>query len=168
MSADIADKARELLKEDSTLLENTDLNRFTGKFSDVIKDVLDIYEKCKKKANKNNDICKISEQIEKNFGKNGEELKLDMDDRKHCFYLLFWMSDKIEECKYNFHCMNWLYEKLEIFWKSSSCCGIKEDGSCTTKFEKEFDMKVLKNKKELYRFVEYYKNISKNLKEEIT
>ncbi|SBT83194.1 PIR protein [Plasmodium ovale] len=91
-----------------------------------------------------------------------------MDERKRCFYLLYWMSDKIEECKYNFHCMNWLYAKLEIFWKSSSCCGIKEDGSCTKKFEKEFDMKVLKNKKELYRFVEYYKNISKNLKEEIT
>ncbi|SBT83273.1 PIR protein [Plasmodium ovale] len=168
MSEDIVDKTRILLKQDNTFFDNTDLYKFNGHISAVIKDdALNIYEKCKKKeAPKENDICDIDKKIEQCFGKNGESVKPAIDGSKHCDYLLYHMSDKIEECKYNFPCMNWFYEKFETLWKRSSCCEKKSSEECKKKFVKEYDMKVLKNKKELYRFLEYYVNIKSTLKEE--
>ncbi|SBS99682.1 PIR Superfamily Protein [Plasmodium ovale curtisi] len=159
MSEDIVDKARKLLKQESIIKEDSNLIQYKNKFTGVINKVYENYEKCKKAKEEKNDrigSCQIDNDIEISWAKIVEEFKSSvLSDRKYCDYLLSWMFDKIEECNSNVYCMSWLYGKFEKFWENSTCKNMQND-ECNKKFVKEFDMEVLKNKKELCRFLEYY------------
>ncbi|SBT84674.1 PIR protein [Plasmodium ovale] len=142
--------------------KNSDLHKFYAQFSSVIKDAYGIYETCKNVASdKITGSCKVVENINDIWNGKEKTEKHITDDGKYCDYLFYWMFDKVEECKYNVACMIWLYNKFEEFWKSISCCGTMKDDKCEN-FTREFDMKVLKSKKEIYKFVEYY-NILENI-----
>ncbi|SBT54992.1 PIR Superfamily Protein [Plasmodium ovale wallikeri] len=159
MSENIVDKARALLKQESIYQRNSDLPRFNGMFSDVIKDALGNYKNCKEEKKKNpnrNVICQIDKDIEQSLGKNLEEFKTHAtQDKRYCDQLLSWMLDNIEYCKSDIYCISWLYSKFEKFWEDSTCKSRKND-ECNKKFIKEFDMNSLKSKRELCLFLEHY------------
>ncbi|SBT73038.1 PIR protein [Plasmodium ovale] len=75
-------------------------------------------------------------------------------------------ENKNDKCDSNNFCISWLYKHFEIFW-DSIYCGKKENNECDIKFEKAFKKDVLKNKKELYNFLEYYINIKNMLKDSV-
>ncbi|SBT55826.1 PIR Superfamily Protein [Plasmodium ovale wallikeri] len=170
MSEDIVAKALKLLRAESQ--KNLGLQKFYDNFSDGIKKAYNEYERCieengkKKKEGTqvySNITCRIDDENALSLGKLQEEFKsARTDDNNICDYLLYWMSDKIKECEFNTHCTIWLYNVFWKFWENSSCC---EKDECKKMFVVEFDMKALKNKKELYEFLEHYNNIEKTLKE---
>ncbi|SBT51260.1 PIR Superfamily Protein [Plasmodium ovale wallikeri] len=178
MSEVIAAEALKLLKVNA-LQENSYLVKFYEKFSLDIKNAYTQYEKCieengkKKEAERNGDsniICNIDKKNAISLDKHQEEFKRAHEkDGNSCDNMLYWMSDQIEECKYNTHCTIWLYNMFWKFWENSGCCIKKQvniEGNCKETFMIEFDVKALKNKKELNNFLEYYKNIENALKEE--
>ncbi|SBT00618.1 PIR Superfamily Protein, partial [Plasmodium ovale curtisi] len=169
MSEDTVDQALKLLEEDSTLKENSNLLKFNEKFSDVINNVYDTYKTCSNlRDDRDKDICKIDEKIKQSLSKSVKEVNpVVIDNRKQCEYLLYWISDKIGECKNNISCMVWLYKKFDSFWKGSSCCEKNDKDECKEKVVKEIDMELLKKKKGLYIFLEYYNKIKNILKEVI-
>ncbi|SBT84089.1 PIR protein, partial [Plasmodium ovale] len=143
----------------SIFQRNSNLPKINGNISNVIKNALSDYKKCKeekKKSLNGNAICQIDKDIEKTLDTDLEEFKTHVtQDRRYCDDLLSWMFDKIEECNSNVYCMGWLYGKFQKFWEDSTC-NKKENDECNKKFVKEFDVEVLKNKRELCRFLEYY------------
>ncbi|SBT56954.1 PIR Superfamily Protein [Plasmodium ovale wallikeri] len=178
MSEDIVAKALKLL-EDGITKKNSLLHNFYEKFSGAIKTEYNKYQACIKENEKktgsqrkgdSNVICNIDKQDALPLSELHEQFKsAHMSDSKTCDNLLYWMSDKIEECKYNNHCVIWLYNTFKKFWENSDCYKKKQDcvdNNCIEKFVIEFDEKVLKNKKELYGFLEVYNDIENNLNEE--
>ncbi|SBT85050.1 PIR protein [Plasmodium ovale] len=142
--------------------KNSDLHKFHEEFSGVIEDAYGTYETCKNvTSDKIINSCKVVENMNNIWNGKEKRNKYITDDGKYCDYLFYWMFDKVEECKYNVACMIWLYNKFEEFWKGISCCDKIKDDKCEN-FTREFDMKVLKSKKEIHKFVEYY-NILENI-----
>ncbi|SBT55758.1 PIR Superfamily Protein [Plasmodium ovale wallikeri] len=174
----IVAEALKLLEGEGLLQKNSDIHNFYDKFSTDIENAFDKYKSCKKqqekereapkeKQIKSNTICTLKED---NISLNAhvEEFKSDYThDSNRCDYLLYWMSDKIDMCKNNFHCIIWLDNIFAKFWKDSICCGEKVTDSkkCEKPFVIEVDKIALKNKRELYQFLEYYKSIENAIKE---
>ncbi|SBS95341.1 PIR Superfamily Protein [Plasmodium ovale curtisi] len=174
----IVAEALKLLEGEGLLQKNSDIHNFYDKFSSDIENAFEKYKSCKKqqekereapkeKQNKSNTICTLKED---NISLNAhvEQFKSDYThDSNRCDYLLYWMSDKIDMCKNNSHCIIWLDNIFAKFWKDSICCGEKVTNSkkCEKPFVIEVDKIVLKNKRELYQFLEYYKSIENALKE---
>ncbi|KMZ82832.1 hypothetical protein PVIIG_03647 [Plasmodium vivax India VII] len=52
-----------------------------------------------------------------------------------------------------------LYRDLLSLWRNSSCCEKNSDNRCIKNVIIEFDKELLKNKKELYDFSEYYNSV---------
>ncbi|SCO70978.1 VIR protein [Plasmodium vivax] len=70
-----------------------------------------------------------------------------------CDYAFYWLYGKLVEYNFNFSGITLVYDKLSSFMKSK-CFEKKEEDF---NIKKVYDLKALKNKKELYDFVEYYK-----------
>lgn len=93
------------------------------------------------------------------------------------------------ECNSSIYCVSWLYGQFEKFWIKCPCCEekdviveeekvMKEDGKsvikkikntikvCSNMLVKEFSMNVLKNRNNLYLFLEFYDNIKSKMKSE--
>ncbi|GAB69468.1 hypothetical protein PCYB_002170 [Plasmodium cynomolgi strain B] len=60
-----------------------------------------------------------------------------------------------------------LYHDFLSLWRDSSCCEMDKDKRCTKNVIIEFDKKLLKIKKELYDFSEYYDYVRNKLSSEI-
>ncbi|SBT83898.1 PIR protein [Plasmodium ovale] len=152
--------------------KHSDLHNFYEKFLRAIKDTYGKYDACKKKKEKEipvniENVCNISEETEPSLSTFQEQFKpYILQDRTTCDYLLYWMSDKIDVCENNSHCIIWLYNVFTKFWKNSICCKKNSDNKCEKPFVIEFNKNVLKYKKELYQFMEYYKYIDKILKDQ--
>ncbi|SBS94872.1 PIR Superfamily Protein [Plasmodium ovale curtisi] len=175
MPENIVDKALKLLEKDGITQKNSRLQKFYDNFSSAIKDTYVKYEKCVKENEKPEPsnrkvICNIANANDTSFVALSEEFKsVHEQESRSCDYLLYWMSDKIEECKYNTHCIIWLYNMFSEFWKKCNCCEKKHDSNddnCKETFVIEFDKNVLKNKKELYEFMENYNYIKNSISEQ--
>ncbi|SBT33393.1 PIR Superfamily Protein [Plasmodium ovale wallikeri] len=179
MSEDIVAKALNLLEKDGALKKISDLHKFYEKASPAIDRAYAEYEKCiRENKNKKVDgklvdsyiLCNIHDSKYLPLDSHIEDFKSAFkQESKRCDYMLYWMSDKIAECKYNTHRIIWLYNMFKKFWDDTDCSKKKEDclvDDCKEKLLVEFDAKVLKNKKELYLFVEHYNNIENTLKNE--
>ncbi|SBT47279.1 PIR Superfamily Protein [Plasmodium ovale wallikeri] len=176
-----------LLEADEEFQEKSDLHKFYKKFSNVIKDAHKIYAECDDSLKKNKNVninCFKNEEIQQAWDDFLGERKT-ISDKKYCDYIMHWIYGKTEECKSNRFCINLLYSNLQKFWENSYCCEKekvnkeeeaslkknecqgkencqeKDEYRCKRKIVKEFDLKVLKNKKSLYDFLKYY-NIIRN------
>ncbi|SBT84168.1 PIR protein [Plasmodium ovale] len=171
MSEDIVAQALKLLKEESQ--KNSDLHNIYEEFSDVIKNAYTTYKECKKRNEKaepsaTKDICSIGEN-EISLSTYLEKIKsANIPAIKGCDYLLCWMSDKIDECKNSTYCIVNLFNMFSKLWEESGCCDKNSKGNenCKKTFVIEFDKNIIKNKKELYLFLDYYSKIENTLKKE--
>lgn len=167
----------------------------------VFKNGNEIYKECTKaNADSVPNNCKIEENIKKKW----EEFNTPVTGNKHCAYVVYWIYDKIMECKSNIYCTSWLYTHFENFWRNSSCCEeeekiiteqkvekVKEKVKekiedkvkeieivkgeiktverrikvCKNRLFKEFNINVINNRNELYRFSECFNNIKNTLKD---
>ncbi|SBS94648.1 PIR Superfamily Protein, partial [Plasmodium ovale curtisi] len=172
MSEDIVAEALKLFEDETR--KNSGLQKFYEDFYSAIKNDYKNFEGCieenRKKKNKHdsNVFCHINHKNEIALEKFQEQFKsIRLHDTKHCDYLLYWMSDKIAECKYNTHRIIWLYNIFQKFWENGICCNKKdsENNACEKPYVIEFDLNALKSKKGLYVLLDYYnsnKNILKN------
>ncbi|SBT58766.1 PIR Superfamily Protein [Plasmodium ovale wallikeri] len=175
MSENIVNKALTLLEKDKPQ-KNVNLHEFYDKFSGAINKIYEEYEKCIKENEKVNPpnpkvICKIDDETEPSLGTLQEQYKSSIiQDSISCDYLLFWMSDKIDLCKNNSYCIIRLHNIFSKFWGKSGCCEKKDivNKNCKTTFVIDFDKNAIKNKKQLYGFLENYNNIENILNEETT
>ncbi|CAG9482313.1 unnamed protein product [Plasmodium vivax] len=121
------------------------------------------YEKQEKSSecNKNKDIdiqpCRVTDEIKNNWDDGILSFfnSPDIDKSKLCDYTFYWLYGKLVEHNFNFDDINSAYSKLSDF-KEHECFG---KNSVKFFIKKVYDLKALKNKKELYDFVEYYKNL---------
>ncbi|SBT84873.1 PIR protein [Plasmodium ovale] len=159
--------------------KNSVLLKFYEDFSIAIKNAYEKYEACIKENAKKERIINPPDSIVICRKNNKNVLSLEsfqnqfksapIQDTMLCDYLLYWMSDKIAECKYNTHRIIWLINLFGELWKSSNCCEKKQgtnDHICEKPFLIELDTNVLKNKKQLYQFIENYNYIKNTLKKE--
>ncbi|SBT84733.1 PIR protein [Plasmodium ovale] len=175
MAEDIVLEALKLL-EGEGLQKNVYLHNFYEKFSNGIKNTYEKYEKCiKDNIEKNPPISTVKCRVDENeisLNTLVEEFKSAYEhDSNSCDYLLYWMSDKIDTCKDNSHCIISLYRVFSKFWENTGCCVKKQDnteGNCNEKFMIVFDKEVIKNIKQLYRFLEHYNKIENSLNEKIS
>ncbi|SBT56751.1 PIR Superfamily Protein [Plasmodium ovale wallikeri] len=183
MSEDIVAKALKLLEEEGISQKNSGLEVFCDKISGYIKNAYTKYETCKKGKEKeieekkqkqepikSNTTCSIEEN-DIFLNTHVEEFKsVDTHDSNRCDYLLYWMSDQINECKNNAYCIIKLHNIFSKFWEDTGCCEKKVDGKneCKNKFIIEFDKKAIMNKKELYQFMKHYNNIENIINEGIS
>ncbi|KMZ91969.1 hypothetical protein PVMG_06087 [Plasmodium vivax Mauritania I] len=71
------------------------------------------------------------------------------------------MYDRIKGCNSNNFCISWFYGLLNKFLYESECCKKEEPKDnnkhiCEDRFIKTFNLDVLKNKRDLYDFLEYH------------
>ncbi|SBT74630.1 Plasmodium vivax Vir protein, putative [Plasmodium ovale] len=81
-----------------------------------------------------------------------------MDNNLCCDYVIHWLYGKIKENGFNIDELNSLYGKVEKHLKGKCDDKTKSD-EFYMKFVKDYDIEVIKDKKRLYDFVEYYDNI---------
>ncbi|KMZ88460.1 hypothetical protein PVBG_05418 [Plasmodium vivax Brazil I] len=83
-----------------------------------------------------------------------------------CHYLVLWAYDRIKQCSSKAFCTSWFYSLLEEFWKDKKFChDVTQTNEFKKKYKKTFNLEILKNKRELYDFLEYFNNISSILKD---
>ncbi|SBT55162.1 PIR Superfamily Protein [Plasmodium ovale wallikeri] len=161
------DENHESLKEE--IKKDSNLRLIHTKLTNIINNVNTIYETCSK-LNKRpaTEISLIDNKLKLSWEEVLSELKQPIpNDNTRCYYLLYWMYGKIVECKSNNYCASCLYSIFDLFWKSSKCCDEIEENDnkgCNRKFVKEYNVNVLKNRIELYQFLEFYDNIKHKLK----
>ncbi|VUZ98520.1 PIR protein [Plasmodium vivax] len=97
-------------------------------------------------------ICCNLAQIAKNWEQNCSAFNLSSINCND--YFIYWLYGKIKESKSNNKEINCLYRKLKSSWKCKPL-----DNTCVKKYSHIEDINVLKNKKELYDFTEYYSAI---------
>ncbi|KMZ82988.1 hypothetical protein PVIIG_05283 [Plasmodium vivax India VII] len=94
------------------------------------------------------------------------------DHNTSCINVIYWLYGKIKDIKLDVTELHAIYSKFQNFLKEN-CYKGKSDKEIYNKYIKSYDMEVLKNKKLVYDFLEYYisiinmllKNKSKNNKE---
>ncbi|SBS85680.1 PIR Superfamily Protein [Plasmodium ovale curtisi] len=84
-----------------------------------------------------------------------------MDNSLCCDYVIHWLYGKIKENGFNIDELNSLYGKVEKPLKDK-CEDQTKSNELYMKFVKDYDIEVIKDKKSLYDFLEYYDN-TKNI-----
>ncbi|KMZ82120.1 hypothetical protein PVIIG_05008 [Plasmodium vivax India VII] len=99
--------------------------------------------------------CRILEEILKEWTRDGTltNHETDIDDNKCCTYMVYWLYGKIIDNKFNYSDINWLYRNVLKLLESKCSKDINFN------IKKVYDIKTLKNKKELYDFLESYDTI---------
>lgn len=81
--------------------------------------------------------------------------------------MIYFIYGKTKECKSDRFCISWLYSNFEKFWNDILLCKKVENNGCNRKFVKEFDIEVLKIKKQLYDFLESLNDIKNIFKGQV-
>ncbi|SBS94776.1 PIR Superfamily Protein [Plasmodium ovale curtisi] len=82
----------------------------------------------------------------------------NLRDRIFCDHIIHWLYGKVKDGNFDVTELYKFYKKLEILLKNK--CLSENEGKKSYKiFVKTHDMQILKYKKELYDFLEYYNNI---------
>ncbi|GAB69515.1 hypothetical protein PCYB_002640, partial [Plasmodium cynomolgi strain B] len=110
--------------------------------------------------------CKL-ENISKNWQNICSEYN-SICNTKLCEYLVYWFYGKMyNNNKFTLPIMISLYRDLLSLWRNSSCCAKNSDNRCIKNVIIEFDKELLRNKKELYDFSEYYDYVRNKLSTEM-
>ncbi|VUZ93890.1 PIR protein [Plasmodium vivax] len=117
-------------------------------------------EECKMKTNAYRPICCAIQHITSKWPTFLDTLKTDsnVDDDKLCDYLLRWLYGKLSSIQMDYKNLYDLYKAVGTLLKSK-CFKNYQHEEPYIKYVKTHDMKILKNKKDLYDFSEYYKDI---------
>ncbi|KMZ87226.1 hypothetical protein PVBG_04011 [Plasmodium vivax Brazil I] len=83
------------------------------------------------------------------------------DHKKSCHHLMYWIYGSIIESDVDLYNMISIYDNLGNLLKETCFNDMKE--KFYIKFVRAYDTKVLRNKKAMYDFLEYYKRISEIL-----
>ncbi|SBT83319.1 PIR protein [Plasmodium ovale] len=143
----------------NTLWKNSDLFKFYNKFGEIINNGTEIYKKCKStSANSDTDSCKIAENIKRKWDTKLTEYG-SVTDNKKCAYFVYWMYDKIMECKSDIYCSSWLYSQFDDFWRESLCCekkviSVKEDKVVKEKKKENIDGEEVETEKGVIKTTE--------------
>ncbi|SBT59401.1 PIR Superfamily Protein [Plasmodium ovale wallikeri] len=163
MSDSAVNKAAGILKGD----ENSNLFKFYKKFTEVINCTHETFKDCTTSStHRDSNKCKIGENIKNGLSDKLKEFNPTVTNNcKHCDYFIYGIYAITEVCKSDRFCISWLYSNFDVFWKELSFCTKKENNGCNKNFVRAFD-NVLKNKLELYNFLEYYSIIRDKMKGE--
>ncbi|SBT73431.1 PIR protein [Plasmodium ovale] len=167
MSDSAVNKAAGILKGDNTFQENSNLFKFYKKFTEVINCTHETFKDCTTSStHRDSNKCKIGENIKNGLSDKLKEFNPTVTNNcKHCDYFIYGIYAITEVCKSDRFCISWLYSNFDVFWKELSFCTKKENNGCNKNFVRAFD-NVLKNKLELYNFLEYYSIIRDKMKGE--
>ncbi|VUZ93692.1 PIR protein [Plasmodium vivax] len=152
--SNVVEDVLELLAQDTKFTAESHLFRFYNKLNTF-------YEKqeksrvCNEKNNIDIQLCRVTKEIMNNWDDGILNLfnSHDINKPKLCDYTFYWLYGKLVEHNFNFERINSVYSELSSFMENK--CFKKNDENFHIK--KVYDLKALKNKKELYDFVEYYK-----------
>ncbi|SCA82110.1 VIR protein [Plasmodium vivax] len=160
--------------------ESSELYKFYSNFNIDIDDTYDSYKKCNiTTGTSNGKKCPTVKEITQKWKDEFNKITADGNNiAERCYYLILWVYDRIKGCDKNNYCISWYYGLLEKFWDESKCCDkdkssgkekVEGDSKgkdsdecnqpCKDKFIKTFNLDVLKKKRELYDFLEYYDHI---------
>ncbi|KMZ88716.1 hypothetical protein PVBG_05572 [Plasmodium vivax Brazil I] len=167
MSTDKAYSTHKLL---ATFKENSNLYKFYSNFNIKIDDSYDYYKKCSNitESTRNNN-CHTVNQITEEWKNKFNNFSPDTNNvTEPCYLLVLWIYDRIKGCNSNNFCISWFYVLLKKILDESECCNkavVKDKDKdihiCKSKYIKTFNLDVLKNKRDLYDFLEYYDNIKR-------
>ncbi|SBS90582.1 PIR Superfamily Protein [Plasmodium ovale curtisi] len=88
---------------------------------------------------------------------------VNVDKKMCCVYLIYWLHSQVKDINFDYLSINFLYNKLSIFFETNFK---NEKDNYAKSFVKIYDRNVLRNKKELYDFLEYYKYLRLKLDNE--
>ncbi|CAG9482298.1 unnamed protein product [Plasmodium vivax] len=160
MSGKLEYSTNELLDE---FKKNSNLFKFYIHFKDFNDDSYDTYIDCFKSNDPNaRRKCPGVKQIIQKWKSLFENFPYtDNNTSEKCHYLVLWAYDRIKQCSSKTFCTSWFYSLLEEIWKDKKCCyDVTKTDECKKKYTKTFNLDVLKNKRDLYDFLEYFNNIS--------
>ncbi|SBT74307.1 PIR protein [Plasmodium ovale] len=113
-------------------------------------------------------ILPVCSKVEKNIQDWNDVLEfaksLHVNENECCSYFIYWLYNELKDSKSNYLGINLVYSKMSNFLEKN-CLKIREKEH-DVKFVKVYDKDVIKNKKELYEFLEYYKYLRLNLENE--
>ncbi|KMZ94928.1 hypothetical protein PVMG_06044 [Plasmodium vivax Mauritania I] len=177
MSTDKAYSTHKLLEK---FKESSKVYKFYSDFNIKIDDSYYSYKKCNiTTGTSNGKKCPTVNEITQKWKDEFNKITADGNNiAERCYYLILWVYDRIKGCDKNNYCISWYYGLLEKFWDESKCCDkdkssgkekVEGDSKgkdsdecnqpCKDKFIKTFNLDVLKKKRELYDFLEYYDHI---------
>ncbi|CAI7718605.1 PIR protein [Plasmodium vivax] len=155
MTENIPDKTLKLLEKKDDFTKKVTLYILYNKLNSV-SNTNNISASCTK-LNSNNVIqpCRVLEETLKKWTEDGTLInhETDIDDNKCCTYMVYWLYGKIIDNKFNYSDINWLYRNVLKLLESKCSKDINFN------IKKVYDIKTLKNKKELYDFLESYDTI---------
>ncbi|GAW84608.1 variable surface protein [Plasmodium gonderi] len=144
--------------ENNSLLKNTKLRHFY-----TLLDNKKVEGKCTSEIYNNGSkgyLCSLYQHVGNIFNEwNSICPSSEKDEAKCCDYFNYWLYGKITKSDMDFSDIAWIYNRLsEFMHKKESNTKIKQ--ICEDKFKIETSIDVLKNKKVLYEFLEYYDYIT--------
>ncbi|CAI7722540.1 PIR protein [Plasmodium vivax] len=147
----------------ATFKENSNLYKFYSNFNIKIDDSYDYYKKCSNitESTRNNN-CHTVNQITEEWKNKFNNFSPDTNNvTEPCYLLVLWIYDRIKGCNSNNFCISWFYVLLKKILDESECCKQEEAEDknkhiCEDKFINTFNSDVLKNKRDLYDFLEYH------------
>ncbi|VUZ93891.1 PIR protein [Plasmodium vivax] len=155
MTESIPDKTLNLLKTEDDFKNKAPLYILYDKLNSV-SNTYNISTSCPKINSK--DViqpCRILEEKLNEWTKDGTLInqKTITGDIKYCTYMVYWLYGKIIDNKFNNSDIYWLYSNVLKLLETKCHKDIKSN------IKKVYNIKILKNKKELYDFLEFYDTI---------
>ncbi|CAI7723118.1 PIR protein [Plasmodium vivax] len=159
----IVKNALNFLDEDDKYNEHGNVRTYNYILNESVKENLENSGNCNDCPTCDDSIKKICcnlDQITKKWEEKCSEFSSPPINCKD--YFICWLNWKIKDSKCNNKEINYLYKKLKKIWKCS-----QSGNNCVNKYLHIKDINVLKNKKELYDFTEYYNAIKRVLNRNI-
>ncbi|GAB69526.1 CYIR protein [Plasmodium cynomolgi strain B] len=150
----IVDNVLQLLKQNTKFTGSSHLFKFYDKLN-TFYGTHENFSVCNEENNLVVQSCPAIEEIMENWDDGILSLfnSPDIDSSKLCDYTFYWLYGKLVEYNFKISNISLVYNKLSSFMKDKCFKGKDE----IFYIKKVYDLKELKNKKELYDFVEYSK-----------
>ncbi|GAW79203.1 variable surface protein [Plasmodium gonderi] len=159
MGDNIVRKAIEQLKNDATFNETKN-----EEFYYLLEDETEFnrkYGNCR--SLKNDKAIIICDVVQNTINEWDEFLgSFDLDKKKCCYYLIYWLYGKISENNFSNETINLIYYEFERIL-TKKCFKDEDKVELYKKFVKSYDVDVLKNKKVLYDFLEHFSELKRLL-----
>ncbi|SBT73481.1 Plasmodium vivax Vir protein, putative [Plasmodium ovale] len=167
MDKNIVEKAHKLLEKDRYFAINAKAYRFYNYF-DVDSYALEKSAVCDDDKIKDKTTISVCRKLEKILNEwEGVMVfanSVSVDEKTTCDYLIYWLYDKVKNSSCDDSDIYLVYSKLSDLMES--ICFKEKKDTYDRKFIKLYDRNVLKNKKELHDFLEYYNFIRPKLDNE--
>ncbi|KMZ80775.1 hypothetical protein PVIIG_03142, partial [Plasmodium vivax India VII] len=141
--------------------QKSDLLKFY-KYLDDYKISDDSSELCSGQSNQK--ILKICPDLRKILQKwTNVWAKYKLSTSDICQHLTYWLYGKAMKCESDYYCFNWIYSMFYEFFVKASCYKYEMFDSQEI-FSRVFNADTIKNKKDLYDFLNHYSDIKELLK----